>query len=246
MPRLAACLLGMAVMMVGACSDPGAGRTAAGLSSPSAKALSKPRPLTSLALPPVPSEGLIVDVAGVATFRSLDGRQQVPMPGFRLAGGIVTGSRTWLVSNDGLTWLVDLRSRRVVRSDLGYAPTDGLSLLKGLPRVEPRGHWRFALKGPRGALLAQWSGECEVPTAYVVERGRAPRLMGPLGQHLNAHARGWTRSGLPVVEFPEAPCGEGLHDAGLYVETAPGAYRLLAHAEEGAYYRIPLPEELAG
>lgn len=195
--------------------------------------------LQSRALPAVPDEGLIVDVAGVATFRSLDGRRQVPIPGFQLAGGIVTGSRTWLVAHDGSTWMVDVGSRRLNRSELDYDATDGLSLLRSLPRVERRGHWRFALPGPGGKLLAQWSGECEVPTVYVIDHG-SPRLVSPAGQQVNAHARGWTRSGLPVVEFPEASCGQGLHSPGLYVEMSPGSYRLLARTtQDAAYYRLP-------
>ena len=191
-------------------------------------------------LPAVPDEGLVVDVAGVATFSSFDGRSTVPLPGFQLSGGLVTGSRTWLVATDGSTWLLDTRARKLLRRPLKHDATDGLSQLQTLPRPERIGHWRFALPGPSGRLLAQWSGECETPTVYVVDPGRPPRLVSPPGQHLNAYARGWTRTGLPVVEFPEAPCGQGLPSPGLYAETSPQRYRLLYSTREGgAYYQLP-------
>jgi hypothetical protein len=147
-------LLALVVVLASGCGSGGPAVVARGASATTSPA-SSANP-DARALPAVPDEGLIVDVAGVATFRSLDGRRQVAIPGFRLDGGIITGSRTWLMASDGSTWLVDVRSRRLVRSPLGYDAADGMSLLQGLPRVEPVGHWRFALPGPRGRLLAQW------------------------------------------------------------------------------------------
>jgi hypothetical protein len=214
---------------------------AGGCASTSSRATT-PTPAPSarqeVALPAVPDEGLVVDVHGTATFRSLDGRRQVQLPGFHLHDGIITGSRTWLVARDGSTWLIDTTAHRLVRQALGYDALDGRPLLKRLPRVEPRGHWSFALQGPQGRLLAQWSGECEIPTVYVIDRGKSPQLVSPPAQHVNALARGWTRAGLAVVEFPEAACGSGLRGPGLYVETTPRHYRLLVRTLEGAYYRL--------
>jgi len=188
-------------------------------------------------LPAVPSEGVLADRGGVATFRSLDGTTQVPLPGFQLR--MVTGSLTYLHAKDGSTWFLDTAARQLVKQDPRYDAPDGLHLVAGLPKAEPRGHWRFILPGPGGQLLGQWSGECEVPTVYLIDRKRRLRQLGPTGQHVNAYARGWTQAGQPVVEFPEAHCGNGLKGPGLYLETRPGRYRLLTRTSQGAYYRLP-------
>lgn len=193
-------------------------------------------------LPPLPPEGVVLDVRGVATIRSLDGRTAVPLPGFRVRGGVVTGSRTWLVDADEGTWLLDLAARRLVRSAPAYRSSEGAALVRTLRRPERRGRWLFALPGPHGRWLAQWSGECEVPTVYVVDSRHRLRQVGPRGRHVNALARGWTAAGQPVVEFPEAACGEGLRGPGLYVETAPYRYRLVvASTGDVAYYSLRGP-----
>lgn len=191
-------------------------------------------------LPDVPGEGVIVDDAGVATFRSLDGRTEVPLPGFRLAKGLIAGGRTWLGAADGSTWLLDTEAHQLVNQKLAHDPVEGLGLLGQLPQVERIGHWSFALPGSNGQLLAQWSGECEVPSVYVADREHRVRRVSPDGGHVNALARGWTRAGQPVVEFTEAPCGTARRAPGLYLEVRPGHYRQLVRTSVGAYYRLPL------
>ena len=231
-----------ALLLAGGCGsagDPTARPSASGVptATPTPVAPEVVLHTVTRALPNVPSDGIVVNQAGVATFRSLDGRTGVPMPGFRLT--MVTGSRSWLTAKDGSTWLFDTAARQLVQHEQQYDAFDGIELLPGLPRAEKRGHWRYVLPGPDGQLLGQWSGECEVPSVYVLDRQRRRRLVSPAGEHVNAHARGWTRAGQAVIEFPESPCGTGLPAPGLYLETRPGKYRLLARTDVGGYYQLP-------
>src|SRR3954447_26607106 len=64
MSRIGAGALSLALLLVGACSDQGVARTAGPASSTSPSTT----PTATTSLPDVPSEGVILDVAGVATF----------------------------------------------------------------------------------------------------------------------------------------------------------------------------------
>lgn len=76
------------------------------------------------------------------------------------------------------------------------------------------GHWRFALPSPKGDwVLAQWSGECEVPTAYLV--GVKGGRLRPVEQ--SSTAIGWTRQGRAIVGLGVAVCGEGANEPGTYL-----------------------------
>jgi hypothetical protein len=119
-----------------------------------------------------------------------------------------------------------------------YDTAEGLEALGklGNPPGERVGHWRLALAGPHGQLLAQWSGECEVPTTYVVSASHdRVRLVGK-SHTVEALARGWTRAGNPLIEFPDGACGSGQTEPGLYQEDRPGQLRLIAPGKAIAYY----------
>jgi hypothetical protein len=91
------------------------------------------------------------------------------------------------------------------------------------------GHWVYAKVSPdTHRLLAQWSGECEVPTAFLVE-GRNVR---PFGAGTYAHAPesgalGWLRDGTAVIHFPVGACGGSLHTPGTYIVPRSGRPRLV-------------------
>jgi hypothetical protein len=91
------------------------------------------------------------------------------------------------------------------------------------------GHWVYVKVSPSThRLLAQWSGECEVPTAFLVER-RKVRPFGA-GTHAGAPesgALGWLRDGSAVVHFPVGACGRSLRTPGTYVISRSGKPRLV-------------------
>jgi hypothetical protein len=91
---------------------------------------------------------------------------------------------------------------------------------KPLPVDDIRGvgHWVWAAASPDGkSILAQWSAECEVPVAYVIdaEGGR----LRPFSAD-SSEAFGWTTDGRAIVGVRASPCGGG--EAGLYLMTPAG------------------------
>jgi hypothetical protein len=69
----------------------------------------------------------------------------------------------------------------------------------GAPHAR-QGHWERVLAGPRGRIvLAEWSGECEVPSAYLITtHDRVLRQV--FGAH-PATVLGWTSDGLARVKL---------------------------------------------
>ncbi len=94
------------------------------------------------------------------------------------------------------------------------------------------GHWRFAYASPDGStLLAQWSGECEVPTAFRVpiEGGDPVTLTGEsLAEAPNSTALGWSPDGRAIAYLPADPgCGSGIPVSGIYLVAADGTPELV-------------------
>lgn len=84
--------------------------------------------------------------------------------------------------------------------------------------TSPSGHW----------LLAQWRGECEVPTAYVINArtGRiteiGERAFGQLPESL---ALGWLPNNRALVHLPLGACGTSVSRPGVYAVTPGGVIR---------------------
>jgi hypothetical protein len=83
------------------------------------------------------------------------------------------------------------------------------------------GRWIAVFPAPDGRmLLAQWSGECEIPTAFFVPvaGGRVSTVSGePYAHAPESIARGWARDGRARVAFPQAACGSGIERPGVYL-----------------------------
>jgi hypothetical protein len=83
-------------------------------------------------------------------------------------------------------------------------------------KVLSRGHgfWRSVELSPdRKTLLLQWSGECEVQTAYLAHAdGRGLRAVAP-----ESVALGWTPSGRAVVDLPTRGCAGRARRPGIYL-----------------------------
>ena len=85
------------------------------------------------------------------------------------------------------------------------------------------GHWYWAALSPDGTrFLAQWSGECEVPTAFFVSLagGKPIPVTGESdwAKSPNTMAYGWTPDGRAIVFIPTKPaCGTGIFRPGIYL-----------------------------
>jgi hypothetical protein len=123
---------------------------------------------------------------------------------------------------------VDARGRRTLA---GPASKDTMD--------RPTGHWRSVALSPRGdRLLAQWSGECEIPTGYVVD-ARTGRATSPDGD-AESLTLGWTGR-TALVALLQGACGAGAERAGVYAVDPSGRARLIRafakrHAR-AAYWR---------
>jgi hypothetical protein len=102
------------------------------------------------------------------------------------------------------------------------------------------GSWRDAYLSPDGkTVLATWSVECEVPTAFFadVASGKLRTITGEKDWRTSAESvgLGWTRSGLAVVQLMEGACGNGFPKPGIYlIDRKTGGHRLV-YAVRGAF-----------
>jgi hypothetical protein len=94
------------------------------------------------------------------------------------------------------------------------------------------GHWQFVRVAPGGrSLLAQWSGECESPAAFLISR--ADDKLRPVGAHTKKDAPesevvGWTTDGRPLIHFTAGVCANGFHGGpGIYSLERSGTARLV-------------------
>ncbi len=101
------------------------------------------------------------------------------------------------------------------------------------------GHWRWALPSPDGEwILGQWSGECEVPTAFFLPvAGGEPRTVdgaATVGEGVESFGVGWAPDGRAVVQLVGGGCGAGADEPGTYlVDPASGDRTLVRAAAAG-------------
>jgi hypothetical protein len=80
------------------------------------------------------------------------------------------------------------------------------------------GHWRYALPSPDGEwILAQWSAECEVPIAYLVNATTGERHHVGSGDTDQSSATGWAPDGRAVVGLGAGECGSSQDEPGTYL-----------------------------
>ena len=89
--------------------------------------------------------------------------------------------------------------------------------------------------------MGQWSGECEVPTAFFIEEDEG-EVVPVTGEAAPAHtpesfALGWTKRGQAVVFLPNGACGIGADRPGIYLFREPGEGRLLVETPKGSSAR---------
>jgi hypothetical protein len=86
------------------------------------------------------------------------------------------------------------------------------------PSGSVAGHWRWALPSPDGEwVLAQWSGECEVPTAYLTRTDGEGVPLLPVAGGVESFGLGWAPDGRALVLLPRGACGAGSETPGVYL-----------------------------
>lgn len=91
------------------------------------------------------------------------------------------------------------------------------------------GHWRYALPSPDGKwVLAQWSGECETPAAFLIDvaSGRVDDV-APAG--VDSYGIGWAPDGRAVVGVDAGPCGAETTETGTFLIDANRKVRTRIH-----------------
>ncbi len=223
--------------VVGACTTTAEPSSSTTLASPAGASPSiDAGAASSVDLPWLPPQGVVVERNGGVVFVALDGRVLAKIHGLRLAnpteapGAILfrRGGGGWLVFDSSRSMLRPIDRQRADRLHVadGHAihlPTPPGMIVDG----EPSGHWRFALLAPDGNhILAQWSGECEIPTAYLftMQAGAAVPVTGAAtrGSRPESFALGWTRGDRAIVVLPEGACGTGNSRPGVYAYAVSG------------------------
>ena len=98
------------------------------------------------------------------------------------------------------------------------------------PGEPPTGHWEHAYLSPDHAtLLAQWFGECDMPTAFVVPAAGGTPVPAAAPGSL---ALGWTADGRSVVQANRPACGDEGDPPGVYLCTKDGERTLVYGLEE--------------
>lgn len=125
---------------------------------------------------------------------------------------------------------------RAVASTIQRRDGSGWRRLAGPPAHSivdgiPHGYWRDAYLAPdRHVLLAQWSGECEIPIAFFVdaESGELRPVTGEADwrEAPESIALGWSRDGRARVRLLKGACGSGFDKPGVYlIDPATAALR---------------------
>lgn len=179
-------------------------------------------------LPPLPRDGLIVATKAGLRLTTLAGGRVATLPGYRF--GLECGyPGAGALRGDGRLWALDATGSRLVpRSRLDKKCMHARNLVVDGRRVAgpaaKLGSWqRMWLSPDRRTALALWSGECEIPTAYLV-RVRDGRLTS-LGTETTP--LGWPHNGRAAVVFANG-CGSPAHPPGVYLVSAGG--RVLGRA----------------
>jgi hypothetical protein len=180
----------------------------------------------------LPAQGVAVGSGTTVQLVGLDGTVLATLPGYSIAGNpgapgvwLLRGEEYFLLDVDeGALVPVAAAQARAVSSTEG--PEPAVASPQGAS-----GHWRYAVDSPSGITLAQWSGECEVPTAYWIAGDAPPRILtgeSDLAKAPESLALGWSSDGEAVVLVGGGTCGVRSASPGIYLYTRPGDGRLVA------------------
>jgi hypothetical protein len=235
---------------------PGAGGAGSASSAATAPAESSAPPegareMDRIELGSLPSQGVVVTSGVDVVFVDLSGDVIATLRRFDLAmwsadpKRIVLRDRTWpeleghYVLDASAGELRPIGSRDAAREVVPHDPPVTLPPPRGgIVEGTPAGHWRWAIPSPDGStVLAQWSGECEVPVAFFVDRasGSMTEVTGAgLGEAPESTGFGWSTDGRAVVALWGGVCGRGFDGPGIYLFDRPGHGVLLFRMEPDA------------
>ena len=203
-------VVGLALVLLAACGDDDDDRVATERDGPPS--------VVPLDLGDLPASGLAMTAddgqAPATVFVDLDGNELGRLHGYAPASP--GGPEVWLTAADQVTsYRLDVAGARLVR---GTRPVDEVDP-ELLPPLDGAGHWRYRLPSPDGRRwLAQWSGECEVPTAFVHDGTTARPIIGTsLADAPESVAMGWIDDATAVIALWGGVCGSG---------SEPGTYRM--------------------
>jgi hypothetical protein len=133
---------------------------------------------------------------------------------------------SWHRGSNRVAATIEMRHRDWARRVIARAPARRIY-------GHVHGQWVEAWLSPDGqTLLAQWAGECEVPTAFFVPAagGRPLPVTGErrLGDAPESLARGWDENGSARVLLPYGVCGGSHRRPGVYrIEPRKGELELV-------------------
>ena len=196
-----------------------------------------------IALGRLPDRGFAVSSKKGTLFLDASGRVLREVPHLLSAGNPGAGGLWFEMNGSYLRLHVEGDELRPVSRDLteGTMYDEGSRPSLAIPpnalRVDGRliGGWRFAIRSPTRHVLALWSGECEVPTAYWIPPGGEPRIITGetnTGASPDSVPLGWAPDGRAFAWVGRTACGsqEG-SPPGIYAFTSPGVSDLV--------YRMP-------
>jgi hypothetical protein len=218
-------------------------------SSPSPSAIRGHR----IHLTPLPPQGLVVDSGKGVRFVDLRGHVVADLPGFHLEYPWMVPGRVVLRSRPHVFFVLRVDANVLVPiGDASDAVHVGQQFQDGFgPEEDPglpwpsrskfegtrTGFWAYALRSPDGTrLLAQWSGECEVPNAFFIEGDRVVTVDGfqRIAPASDSWALGWTRDNRAVVTLAGGACSSPFARPGVYLLDGPGNGELLTPGEHAA------------
>jgi hypothetical protein len=211
-------------------------------------------------LPRLPVRGLVRETKAGVMLETMRGRPLGLLRALGLADDKYDGHGLLLRDRRGRLFTLDLPARRVrgvsqrlsripdcrltdARRNLEllvcghtvktatYGPTGGRHIRTVALGPSRIGHWVRAEFSPReDAFLAQWSGECEVPVAFLFTDDGRP--MKPYGGRAirdapSSVALGWLPSGSAVIHFTSGACSGAFRVPGIYEVPRVGKSRLL-------------------
>jgi hypothetical protein len=183
----------------------------------------------------LPAQGVAVGSGTTVQLVGLDGTVVATLPGYSIAGNpgapgvwLRHGDEYFLLNvEDGALVPVAVDQARAVSYDEGTEPP--------LASPDAPGSWRYAIGSPSGITLGQWSGECEVPTAYWIAGDAPPRIVtgeSDVAKAPESLALGWSSDGEAVVLVGGGACGTPSEGPGIYLYTRPGDGRLVASTSD--------------
>jgi hypothetical protein len=226
-------------LLLGACSnDP--------TSAPRGNLVAEPVGTDDVHLGDLPKAGVVVGSSDAVTFLDLDGTILSTLNGYEVRGNLGAPG-VWLrrgpkyfkldVAHGLIVKVGEDRARNVMYDE---GPKPSLPPPPGAfgPDGGVAGRWRYAVESSSGAILAQWSGECEVPMAYWIdERGTEELVTGEsdISMAPESLGLGWTANGRAVVFLPKGACGSGAGSPGIYLYSSPGVGHLVYQARDGSF-----------